>query len=1282
MKKIYLFISLVFSIVSFSQAPGGSCATIASFCGDASVPFNNVTNTPNLGNIGCLGTSPNGAWYSFQVSNPGLLEFEISQTNAAGVGIDVDFICWGPFSTDPRANSSLCTTTLEDYPNGSNLGANNIVACSYSAAPVENFSITGAVAGDYYVVLITNFSNQSGTITFDQTNNTGGSNGSTNCEICGVTLGPDRFICNSSVTSVTLTADFYSPPVTAITLNYRWYLNGVLQTTTTTNSLVVTQNGLWRVEVDRVACTPTEYDEIIVEISSGIASNIIGPYSGAVGDCNPSFDLTSYLSDLMTPSNPANYTYEFYDENGILIPDPTNFTPTATTIIFIRIIQGTCDDFVGPFDILVDCIPPTCSLTLDSPASTSSQSVCINDAITDIVYSPGGSATGIVLSSGSFPTGVTGSFASGVYTITGTPTQLGTFNYTVETVGCTTNLQLSGTITVNALPTLTSLSSNSPICYGEDAIFYFVGTANSTVSYTLNGGSTVLTVLLDASGNGSVTIAGATTNNLINLSNIAVGSCNSTLSNSETVVIQAQPNAGTNGTLTVCAGTTPTNAELFAQLGGTPDTSGTWSNSGLVYTYTVAATAPCTVNATATVTVTEQAQPNAGTNGTLTVCAGTTPTNAELFAQLGGTPDTTGTWTNSGLVYTYTVNAIAPCTGSATATVTVTEQVVTASFSTGNSTACSGSSIVLNFTGTPNSTVYFTDGTNNYNVVLDATGTYNYNSAPLSTSVTYTLTNVVSASPYNCSQAINQNLNITISPRPTVTFVNNSPSICSGSSTDIVLTSNVSGATFSWNAVGTNVNGSSNGSGTSINQTLTTTSDLVGEVVYTVVATANGCSGAPVEVRVNINPIPDVIVTPLSETICSGTSTNISFSGSISGTVFNWTVVQSGVTGATSGTGTSIQQVLNTTSLTTSGTAVYTITPVLNGCSGASVDVTVTVNPTPEILGSPTHLPICSGEFTNINVSAMDPLTTFDFTVNAVGVSGATGGTIVGNDIIQQLETISNSQGYVDYTITPTLNGCSGTPIVIRVYVNPLPLPVLEDGAICVDSSGNTFQTYYFHTGLSNATHTFVWYYEGNIIAGATSTSYEASLAGNYSVVATNISTGCSSEEVFGTVLETNPATGFTYTVTNAFTDNATIVISVPDGNGSIMYQIDDEELQSSNIFTGVSAGVHLITVVDTQGCTYLTEEVTVIDYPKYFTPNGDGINDYWNVIGLQNQPGAKLYIFDRYGKLIKQISTAGQGWDGTFNGQQLPSTDYWFTIEFDEGGQQKEFRAHFSLIR
>uniref|UniRef100_UPI003751EC5E T9SS type B sorting domain-containing protein n=1 Tax=Flavobacterium sp. TaxID=239 RepID=UPI003751EC5E len=83
-----------------------------------------------------------------------------------------------------------------------------------------------------------------------------------------------------------------------------------------------------------------------------------------------------------------------------------------------------------------------------------------------------------------------------------------------------------------------------------------------------------------------------------------------------------------------------------------------------------------------------------------------------------------------------------------------------------------------------------------------------------------------------------------------------------------------------------------------------------------------------------------------------------------------------------------------------------------------------------------------------------------------------------------------------------------------------------------------------------------------------------------------------------------------------------------------------------------------------------------------YFTPNGDGYHDSWNIVGLANQPNAKIYIFDRFGKLIKQISSNGDGWDGTFNGQLLPATDYWFSVNYLEQTFEKQFKAHFSLKR
>jgi gliding motility-associated-like protein len=508
------------------------------------------------------------------------------------------------------------------------------------------------------------------------------------------------------------------------------------------------------------------------------------------------------------------------------------------------------------------------------------------------------------------------------------------------------------------------------------------------------------------------------------------------------------------------------------------------------------------------------------------------------------------------------------------------------------------------------------------------------------------------------------------------------------------LLSNVSGATFSWTATATTITGQSGsvtGSGaTSINQTLVLNANQVaaGQVTYTIVAEANGCLGAPVTVVVTVNPIPNVIVSPasLAQTICSGQATNISFSGAINNTVYSWSVVSSvGVSGALNGSGTSINQLLTTTGLS-QGTVVYEVTPSLNGCIGTPRRITVTVNPVPAIFGSTTHRDLCSGvEPTNITVFTFNAATVFNWVVEPNGVTGASAGTATGLsiNIVQTLTTTGNVRGYVDYIITPVLTGCSGIPITVRVYVNPLPVVSLTDGTICVDAAGVPFQTYLLDSGLNDVNYDFVWTFQGNIIPGATSATYTATAVGTYTVVATNSTTNCVSNIASALVTATNPATSLTVTQSDYFSDNATLVVTVSGGNGTLLYQLDQGILQESNVFTGVSAGLHIITVVDTQGCTYLTKEVLVIDYPKYFTPNGDGHNDTWNIIGL-NQPDAKLYIFDRYGKLLKQLSatTASEGWNGIYNNEKLPSTDYWFTLDYTENGAQKQFKAHFSLNR
>ncbi|RTY93642.1 T9SS type B sorting domain-containing protein [Flavobacterium sp. GT3R68] len=157
----------------------------------------------------------------------------------------------------------------------------------------------------------------------------------------------------------------------------------------------------------------------------------------------------------------------------------------------------------------------------------------------------------------------------------------------------------------------------------------------------------------------------------------------------------------------------------------------------------------------------------------------------------------------------------------------------------------------------------------------------------------------------------------------------------------------------------------------------------------------------------------------------------------------------------------------------------------------------------------------------------------------------------------------------------------------------------------------------------------------------------------------------------------------FTTDVTDAFSENQIITVTTANA-GNYLYQLDYGPLQTSNVFENVSFGSHTLTVYDANGCSppKTRENVWVIDYPTYFTPNGDNYHDYWNITTLRNLTNPKIFIFDRYGKLLKQISPDGLGWDGTFIGQPLPSTDYWFTAEYTENNVSKTFKAHFSLKR
>ncbi len=158
-----------------------SCSSANSLCNSLGVAFNNTTGLPSIGSPGCLGSTPNPTWFYLPISGAGNLNFQINQGNNAPNfnNLDVDFICWGPF-TLPQC------TGLYDFPDGNTALPNNVVACSYSAAPVENFTIPNAQPGQYYMLLVTNFSNQLGQVSITQTNTAQVGSGEIDCTGLGL----------------------------------------------------------------------------------------------------------------------------------------------------------------------------------------------------------------------------------------------------------------------------------------------------------------------------------------------------------------------------------------------------------------------------------------------------------------------------------------------------------------------------------------------------------------------------------------------------------------------------------------------------------------------------------------------------------------------------------------------------------------------------------------------------------------------------------------------------------------------------------------------------------------------------------------------------------------------------------------------------------------------------------------------------------------------------------------------------------------------------------------
>lgn len=272
-----------------------------------------------------------------------------------------------------------------------------------------------------------------------------------------------------------------------------------------------------------------------------------------------------------------------------------------------------------------------------------------------------------------------------------------------------------------------------------------------------------------------------------------------------------------------------------------------------------------------------------------------------------------------------------------------------------------------------------------------------------------------------------------------------------------------------------------------------------------------------------------------------------------------------------------------------------------------------------------------------------------------------------------------------------------------NIVVNTLQIPLLSStgghDTLCVDyNNGTVYRYVVLNSSLVNTGYTYRWYLNTDLLP-AGGASYTATAPGDYTLQITD-AFGCTVTSAVFTVQQSGPAglIGDGIVVSNAFTSNQTVTV-LAQGYGEYQYSIAPEgepatgPWQNSNVFENLPLGYYTVYIRDIK-----TDDTcdmvpipggSVIDYPKFFTPNADGYNDYWNITGMTQQryPDAKIMIFDRYGKLLKQIRPAqdandNSGWDGTYNGHPLPSDDYWFSIEFTENGIKREYKAHFAMKR
>jgi gliding motility-associated-like protein len=930
-------------------------------------------------------------------------------------------------------------------------------------------------------------------------------------------------------------------------------------------------------------------------------------------------------------------------------PTITNAGSVNAGAYNVTVSANGCTSVPASVNAIVNMLPPAPIVSTNSPICSGSSINLMAGTIAGATYSWTG------------PNGFTSSLQNPTITNAGTNSS-GSYTVTATVNGCTGPAG-TASIIVNQIPLFPSVSSNGPLCAGSTLNLTASTIAGASYSWSGPNGFTsslqnpvINNVTAANAGSYAVTVTVAQCTSAAAITSVVINSI------PITPVVSASP---------VCVGM---NLNLTASL--IPGASYSWTgpnnfsssnqnititNAALVNagTYSVTVSANGCTSASASVTAIVNTVPSApivSSNNQL--CSG-----SSIHLTASTTAGASYSWTGpngftSSLQNPVINNATAANAGTYSATITTGQCTSTSAITSSviinpipatpvvsTSPVCEGTNLNLTASSIPGASYSWTGPNNfsssNQNPVITNAGSINAG--------TYSVT--VSAN--GCTSAP-ATVNAIVNMLPLAPIVSTNSPLCSGSSINL-MAGTMAGATYLWTGP--------NGFTSSLQNPTITNANTNASGSYSVTATVNGCTGAAGTALITVNQIPLSPSVSSNGPLCAGSTVNLTAS-TIAGASYSW----SGPNGFTS----SLQNpVINNATPVSAG--IYNAKATVNGCTSPAMNTTIVIDQ-PAIANAGNNQVVCSlNQFINLAGSLSGG------TGSAVWTSSGSGNFSPGNSSLNTNyypSATDRSAGSVMLNLTSTNNGaCPASSSSVKITFATAPsVNAGSDQTVCANNAN------VFLKGQYNNAAGIIWSSSGNGTFSPSSYDLNATyIPGNtdksngrvYLILKTSGNTPCTSAA--DTVLVTIKAApvinsgGVKYVLEN---NSTTLTPAISGSNLKYLWTpgiyLNSDTLPNPVCTPKVDVSYKIISI-DNFGCSssadVFVKVLKPLQIPNVFTPNGDGINEKWEVKNLKDYADCEVEIFNRYGQIVYRSVGYSNEWDGTLKGKPLPAATYYYII-------------------